>query len=102
MSKDLLSFTKQISGIDLVDYVVNFIDQNMIAYKILKNIDHDIVLERNDTSLIYNMSNLTIDEINEIRNFPTEDQNISIFNTLYRVSFSMPDNNKFIISIKLI
>ena len=71
MSKDLLSFTKQISGIDLVDYVVNFIDQNMIAYKILKNIDHDIVLERNDTSLIYNISNLTIDEINEIRNFHT-------------------------------
>ena len=101
MSKDLLSFTKQISGIDLVDYVVNFIDQNMIAYKILKNIDHDIVLERNDTSLIYNISNLTIDEINEIRNFPTE-QNISIYDTLYRVSFSMPDNNKFIISIKII
>ena len=101
MSKDLLSFTKQISGIDLVDYVVNFIDQKMIAYKILKNIDHDIVLERNDTSLIYNISNLTIDEINEIRNFPTE-QNISIYDTLYRVSFSMPDNNKFIISIKLI
>ena len=101
MSKDLLSFTKQISGIDLVDYVVNFIDQNMIAYKILKNIDHDIVLERNDTRLIYNISNLTIDEINEIRNFPTE-QNISIYDTLYRVSFSMPDNNKFIISIKLI
>lgn len=101
MSKDLLSFTKQISGIDLVDYVVNFIDQNMIAYKILKNIDHDIILERNDTSLIYNISNLTIDEINEIRNFPTE-QNISIYDALYRVSFSMPDNNKFIISIKLI
>lgn len=101
MSKDLLSFTKQISGINLVDYVVNFIDQNMIAYKILKNIDHDIILERNDTSLIYNISNLTIDEINEIRNFPTE-QNISIYDTLYRVSFSMPDNNKFIISIKLI
>ena len=101
MSKDLLSFTKQISGIDLVDYVVNFIDQNMIAYKILKNIDHDIVLERNDTSLIYNISNLTIDEINEIRNFPTE-QNIYIYDTLYRESISMPDNNKFIISIKLI
>ena len=35
--KDILSFTKNISGINLVDYVINYINQNMIIYSLLKN-----------------------------------------------------------------
>lgn len=37
--KDLLDFTRSINGIDLVYYICNKIDENLILYNILKTID---------------------------------------------------------------
>ena len=35
MSNSLIEFTKNMSGIDLVKYVLNCIDENMILYSLL-------------------------------------------------------------------
>ena len=64
MPNDILNFTKQISGIDLVDYVINYIDQNMIAYSILKDMKFDVKTCVDGTRAIYDISNLSDSDMN--------------------------------------
>lgn len=99
MSNDILSFTKNISGIDLVDYVINYIDQNMIAYNILKGIDHNISSCVNGASIIYDLGQLQQSDIDRIRSLP-EQQMISIYGKTYKVEISIQDNyNRLYISV---
>lgn len=99
MNNDILSFTKNISGIDLVDYVINYIDQNMIAYNILKDIDHSISSCVNGTSIIYDLGQLQQSDIDRIRSLP-EQQTISIYGKTYKVEISIQDNyNRLYISV---
>lgn len=99
-NNDLLSFTKRISGIDLINYIVNFTDHNMIIYRLFKNNNHDITIVQNDDNgLTYKINNLTIEELNEIRKISNE-QDICIYNTIYKASFIIPDNNHVLISIR--
>lgn len=99
MNNDILSFTKNISGIDLVDYVINYIDQNMIAYNILKDIDHNISSCVNGTSIIYDLGQLQQSDIDRIRSLP-EQQTISIYGKTYKVEISIQDNyNRLYISV---
>ena len=99
MSNDILSFTKNISGIDLVDYVINYIDQNMIAYNILKDIDHNISSCVNGASIIYDLGQLQQSDIDRIRSLP-EQQMITIYGKTYKVEISIQDNyNRLYISV---
>lgn len=99
MNNDILSFTKNISGIDLVDYVINYIDQNMIAYNILKDIDHNISSCVNGASIIYDLGQLQQSDIDRIRSLP-EQQMISIYGKTYKVEISIQDNyNRLYISV---
>ena len=99
MSNDILSFTKNISGIDLVDYVINYIDQNMIAYNILKDIDHNISSCVNGASIIYDLGQLQQSDIDRIRSLP-EQQMITIYGKTYKVEISIQDSyNRLYISV---
>lgn len=99
MTNDILSFTKQISGIDLVDYVINYIDQNMIAYSLLKDMDFDIKSCVDGTCVVYDICNLSDSNMNKIRSLP-EMQMIYVYNRAYRVEFAIEENyNKLMISI---
>ena len=102
MSKDILEFTKQLSGIDdLVNYVVNCIDQNMILYRILKNVNCKITTTQTESSLSYNIDKLSDDEIENIKSIPTE-QNVIIYNTPYKVLCSIHKDNTLEISILVV
>lgn len=99
MNNDILSFTKNISGIDLVDYVIRYIDQNMIAYNILKDIDSNISSCVNGASIIYDLGQLQQSDIDRIRSLP-EQQMISIYGKTYKVEISIQDNyNRLYISV---
>lgn len=96
---DILSFTKQISGIDLVDYVINYIDQNMIAYSLLKDMNFDIKSCIDGTCVMYDIRNLSNSDMDKIRSLP-EMQMIYMYNRAYRVEFVIQeDYNKLLISI---
>jgi hypothetical protein len=96
---DILSFTKQISGIDLVDYVINYIDQNMIAYSLLKDMNFDIKSCVDGTCVMYDIRNLSKSDMDKIRSLP-EMQMIYMYNRAYRVEFVIQeDYNKLLISI---
>lgn len=96
---DILSFTKQISGIDLVDYVINYIDQNMIAYSLLKDMNFDIKSCVDGTCVMYDIRNLSNSDMDKIRSLP-EMQMIYMYNRAYRVEFVIQeDYNKLLISI---
>jgi hypothetical protein len=96
---DILSFTKQISGIDLVDYVINYIDQNMIAYSLLKDMSFDIKTCVDGTCVMYDIRNLSDSDMNKIRSLP-EMQMVYMYNRAYRVEFAIQeDYNKLLISI---
>lgn len=96
---DILSFTKQISGIDLVDYVINYIDQNMIAYSLLKDMSFDIKTCVDGTCVMYDIRNLSDSDMNKIRSLP-EMQMVYMYNRAYRVEFAIQEEyNKLLISI---
>jgi hypothetical protein len=96
---DILSFTKQISGIDLVDYVINYIDQNMIAYSLLKDMNFDIKTCVDGTCVMYDIRNLSDSDMNKIRSLP-EMQMVYMYNRAYRVEFAIQEEyNKLLISI---
>ncbi len=40
--QDLLGFAHLMSGINLAEYVINYIDQHLIAYGMIGNINHSI------------------------------------------------------------
>ena len=99
MNKDILSFTKQISGIDLANYVINYIDQNMIAYSLLKDMDFDIKSCIDGTCVVYDISNLSDSDMQIIRSLP-EMQMVYLYGKAYRVEFAIQDGyNKFFITI---
>jgi hypothetical protein len=99
MPNDILNFTKQISGIDLVDYVINYIDQNMIAYSILKDMEFDVKTCVDGTCAIYDISNLSDSDMNLVKSLP-EVQMVYLYDKVYNVSFSIePEYNKLVITI---
>lgn len=96
---DILSFTQNISGINLIDYVINYIDQNMIAYHLLKDMKFDIKSCVNGTCVVYDVTNLSDVDIQTIRSLP-ESQIVNLYGKTYKVECSIEDNyNKLYISI---
>lgn len=99
MTKDILSFTQRISGIDLVSYVINCIDQNMIAYSLLKDMDFDIKACVDGTCAVYDISNLSDSDMEQIRSLP-ELQMVYLYKKAYRVEFAIQEgHNKLFMSI---
>lgn len=95
--EDILSFTKNISGINLVDYVINYIDQNMILYSLLKNSSYSVSACTEGTCVIYDITGTSLKE--DIINILPSEQEVIIYNCKYKVVTSIPDNNKLIIKI---
>lgn len=96
---DILNFTKNISGIDLVNYVTNYIDQNMIAYSILKDISPTISSCVDGATIIYDLSQLKEDDIEYIRSLP-EQQTVTMYGKTYSVGISIQDDyNRLYISV---
>ena len=96
---DILNFTKNISGIDLVNYVTNYIDQNMIAYSILKDISPTISSCVDGATIIYDLSQLKEDDIEYIRSLP-EQQTVTMYGKTYSVGTSIQDDyNRLYISV---
>ncbi len=97
--EDILSFTKNISGISLVDYVINYINQNMIIYSLLKNMEYSINACTDGPSVVYDITGFTSDDIDIINMIPSE-QDVVIYGKTYKVITYIPDDkNKLIIKI---
>ena len=95
--EDILSFTKNISGINLVDYVINYINQNMILYSLLKNSSYSVSACTDGTCVVYDISGVSKEDI--INTLPKE-QDVIIYGCRYKVLTIIPDNdNKLIIKI---
>lgn len=94
--EDILSFTKNISGINLVDYVINYINQNMILYSLLKNSSYSVSACTDGTCVVYDISGVSKEDI--INTLPKE-QDVIIYGYTYKVLTVMPDNDKLIIKI---
>lgn len=100
MSQDILSFTQQISGIDLVYYVIDCIDQNMIVYSILKDMKFDIKSCVDGASIIYDIRNLSDSDMDKLRSLPDQ-QVIEIYGKQYTVCIDIfEDYNRLYISVK--
>lgn len=96
---DILSFTKNISGISLVDYVINYINQNMIIYSLLKNKSYSIKACTDETCVVYDITGFSPTDISIINTIPSE-QDIVVYGKAYKVLSYIPDNeNKLIIKI---
>ena len=76
MSNSLIEFTKNMSGIDLVKYVLNSIDDNMILYSLLSmtEINSKINVIKDNFRVIYNIEN--IDEDNKRKLYETKSSSI--------------------------
>lgn len=98
--EDILSFTKNISGINLVDYVINYINQNMIIYSLLKNTYYSINACTDGTCVEYDITGFSNDDINIINTIPSE-QDVVIYGKTYRVLAYIPDNNNNKLIIKI-
>lgn len=97
--EDILSFTKNISGISLVDYVINYINQNMIIYSLLKNTLYSINACTDGTCVVYDITGFTPEDIDVINMIPSE-QDVVIHGKTYKVLACIPDNeNKLVIKI---
>lgn len=96
--KDILTFTKDISGIDLVDYVINYINQNMIIYSLLKNSSYTVNACTDGTCVVYDITGMKPEDIDIINTLPSE-QIITVYNKSYRVIINIPDDNKMVITI---
>lgn len=101
MSKDILTFTQQVSGISLVNYVIDYIDQNMIAYFFLKHFDTIAVkVHVDNNTIVYNISNLDIKDINVFKEL-TKQQEIEVYGRIYKTNFSIDDEmNRLYITIQ--
>lgn len=93
MTEDILSFTQHISGIDLVDYVINYINQNMIIYSLLKNIKPTIKACIDGTRISYDISKLTAEDIDIVKKTLPVEQVIVVYGSAYTVMTNIPDNN---------
>lgn len=104
MDQDLLGFTHLMSGINLAEYVINYIDQHMILYGILGKMDHSILTSKeNETTVIYSMYNLSNDEVENITNLKSYYRSnpiLNIYNTNYCIDIPEQNDNEFIIKIK--
>lgn len=97
--EDILSFTKNISGISLVDYVINYINQNMIIYSLLKDTSYSINVCTDGACVVYDITGFTPDDIDIINIIPSE-QDVVIYGKVYKVLACIPDNkNKLVIKI---
>lgn len=99
---DILNFTKQISGIEsLGDYVVGYVNQNMILYSLLKNRQYTIVSANvdNSTKVVYDVAGISPEDMGVIENELSQQQ-ISIYGHNYTV-LAIPDSeDKLIITIE--
>ena len=97
-TEDILSFTKNITGINLVDYVINYIDQNMILYSILKNTSFSVNANTEDTaSVVYDITSVSTEDKDVISSLP-EEQTVLIYGKTYSV-YIIQDDDRLVIKI---
>lgn len=98
--ENLLSFTKRITGINLVDYVINYIDQNMILYTLMQDSTYSINanIDGDGTCITYDITGITIDDMIRINELPTEQQ-VQAYGRLYTVTIDKSNINKLIVNI---
>ena len=107
MSNDLLGFTKLMSGINLAEYVINYIDQHMlISGFFLGKINNQILVStENEATVKYTLTGLSDYEKGSIEVFKEHikrDPVLTIYDTKYYIE--IPDieqiEDEFIIIIK--
>ena len=107
---DMLSFTKSVtekSGIDLVTYIINYIDQNTIAYGLLNqlqqsvdcdtNVDGDSIIIKYDLTRIEDRS--VIQRINNLFYFIQDNPVMKIGESCYNIASNYTGDDQFTISI---
>ena len=102
MSNSLIEFTKNMSGIDLVKYVLNCIDENMILYSLLSmtEINSKINVIKDNFRVIYNIENIDEDNKRKLYEMFSMSKSMYMYNNLYNVSIQATDNLFSIITIK--
>lgn len=107
MANDLLGFTKLMSGINLAEYVINYIDQHMlISGFFLGKINNQILVStENEATVKYTLTGLSDYEKESIEVFKEHikrDPVLTIYDTKYYIE--IPDieqiDDEFIIIIK--
>ena len=101
MHQDVITFTKRLAGIDdLVSYIINYIDQNMILYNILCNVECSVTKVQNDPStMIYRIEGVKGEELNSLKTIPSEQQ-VMMYNVPYQVTI-LPDYDSSNLIIKI-
>ena len=102
MSNSLIEFTKNMSGIDLVKYVLNCIDENMILYSLLSmtEINSKINVIKDNFRVIYNIENIDEDNKRKLYEMFSMSKSMHMYNNLYNVSIQATDNLFSIIIMK--
>ena len=102
--RDIITFTKQLSGIDdLVTYVIDYIDQNMILYRILCDVDCTVTktINTNPNTMEYSIDGIKKEDMNRLQAIPGE-QEVVIYNVRYRVNMIPSfENNNLLIRISV-
>ena len=101
----LITFAKTTVGMDLADYIINFIDQHIIAYSFLGNLDREVQsIKENDTTINYNIASISEadhDVLQNLRNKIKEEPIIKLYGINYYISIpENTDNDSFSIRIQ--
>jgi hypothetical protein len=107
MSQDVLGFAKLMSGINLTEYVINYIDQHMLLYGFLGQLNNQILVStENETTVKYTLTELSDIEkgiVNTFKSYIKENPVLKIYNINYYINIpddSIQDDNSFIIRIQ--
>lgn len=102
--QDLLGFAHLMSGINLAEYVINYIDQHLIAYGMIGNINHSIhASKENESTVIYSLDNLSDEEINTLNSLKDTFNNnheLNVYDTIYYITMSDQPNGTYILRIQ--
>ena len=97
--ENLLDFTKHISGMNLIDYVIKYIDQNMILYRLMEGTSYIINAKPNTTSITYDITGISENDMVNLNQLP-EVQEVVVYGTSYTVTLDRTSsNNKLTMTI---
>ena len=83
---NILEFTKSIIGMDTISYALNYVDQNMILYLLLKNSSYQVIsIQTNQCTVEYCVSGLSNNDMIYIMNTIPSIQQVSIYGKTYTV-----------------